>query len=269
MLFERCAVVGTGLLGASFGLAVKRAGMVGEVVGVSSPAVVERAIAVGAVDRPMTLDAAVRWADLVLLARPIHGIIAAMRECGAAVRADALVTDVGSTKELICKVAEEVFPPGVFVGGHPMAGKESRGPDAASGELFEGRTWVLTREEGRLRRLIEAVGARVLVMDAAAHDRNVALSSHLPQLVSTALMSYLSERGTEWESVAGPGIRDMSRLALSSYELWGDILETNAANVEGALDGLIAELQAMRGRYRDAFERGAGAATRVRGRGES
>jgi len=141
-----------------------------------------------------------------------------------------------------------------------MAGKELRGPEAASAELFEGRPWVLTDPDQSLIAIIEAVGGNPVFLGPQEHDRLVALSSHLPQLLSTALGSYLS--GKNATEVSGPGLRDMTRLALSSFNLWQDILETNAANVDAALAGLIAELEGLRsalaaGTAGDYFERGA------------
>ena len=253
-------IVGTGLLGSSFGLAVKRAKLFDWVVGVSSPAVVEKAIAVGAVDAAMTLEDALPAADLVLLSQPVKRILSLIEQLDQHLRPGTLVTDVGSTKAEICAAGAKFITRAKFVGGHPMAGKELRGPEAASAELFEGRPWVLTDPDQSLIAIIEAVGGNPVFLGPQEHDRLVALSSHLPQLLSTALGSYLS--GKNATEVSGPGLRDMTRLALSSFNLWQDILETNAANVDAALAGLIAELEGLRsalaaGTAGDYFERGA------------
>ena len=254
------AIVGTGLLGSSFGLAVKRAGLFDWVVGVSSPAVVEKAIAVGAIDAAMTLEEALPAADLVLLAQPVKRILSLMEILDQHLRPGTLVTDVGSTKAEICAAASKFLNHAKFVGGHPMAGKEIRGPEGASAELFAGRPWVMTEPHEQLTAIIEAVGGKPVLLGPEEHDRMVAFSSHLPQLLSTALGSYLSDK--QVTSVSGPGLRDMTRLALSSFDLWQDILETNSPNVDSAIAGMIAELEGLRGALKNGtageyFERGA------------
>lgn len=256
---SRIVIVGTGLLGSSLGLAVKRAGLYERVVGVSSPAVVEEALRVGAVDEALPLGEAVRGAALVVLAQPVRRIVALLGELDGMVDVGTLVTDVGSTKGEICAAAAG-WTRGRFVGGHPMAGREVRGPAGATAELFVGRPWVLTEAAPELLRLVEGVGARAVVLPAAEHDAMVAMSSHLPQLLATALGSYL--HGRDLRAVAGPGLLDMTRLAMSSHELWADILATNAGNVDAALAGMIGELEKVRaglreGQLEEAFARGA------------
>lgn len=260
------AIVGTGLLGSSFGLAAKRARMFDRILGVSSDAVVAKALSVGAIDEAMPLEAALPQADVVLLAQPVLRIIALLEKIDPLLKADALVTDVGSTKAAIAAAARNITR-GRFVGGHPMAGREVRGPEGASADLFSGRPWVLTSLEPELMKIVEAFGARPVILDAEQHDLLVAHSSHLPQLLSTALASYLDQR--EVKHVAGPGLHDMTRLAMSSHELWADILDTNASNIDGALAGLIEELEAMRkalatGELAPHFDRGAAMAKRLR-----
>ncbi len=253
-------IVGTGLLGSSFGLAVKRASLFDWVIGVSSPAVVQKAIAVGAVDVSMTLEQALPTADLVLLAQPVKRILSLLERIDELMPPGTLVTDVGSTKGEICAAGAKFITRGKFVGGHPMAGREVRGPEGASADLFSGKPWVLTEAVEPLVKLVEGVGGQPVFLGPEEHDRMVALSSHLPQLLSTALGSYLAARDVR--QVAGQGLMDMTRLALSSFELWEDILVTNAENVDGALAGLIAELEGLRlalveGGAADYFARGA------------
>lgn len=253
------AIIGTGLLGSSFGLAVKKTQRYGRILGVSSPAVVEKAIEIGAIDEALSLEDAIPQADLVLLAQPVLRILTTIEKLDAFLKPGAIVTDVGSTKSTICAGAAKSIRRGHFVGGHPMAGREVRGPDGASGDLFIGRPWVLTEALPELIELVEALGGRPVILGPEEHDRLVAWSSHLPQLLSTTLAALLDGRGVD--PVAGPGVLDMTRLALSSHELWEDILATNAENVDGALAQVIAELERTRasirsGEVRALFARG-------------
>ncbi|MBZ5578665.1 MAG: prephenate dehydrogenase/arogenate dehydrogenase family protein [Acidobacteriia bacterium] len=274
------AIVGTGLIGASFGLALRQAGFGGPIVGVSSERAVAEAVAAGAIDRGAPLAEAVGQADVVFLSQAIGRILDTIRHLDPLLKPGALVTDAGSTKTEIVDLARQFVRRGQFLGGHPMAGKESRGAAAAEAGLFEGRTWVLTPDEpaeletkaardfaGWLRR----IGARLVILDSDEHDRVVALTSHLAQLASTALASTVGEHLTRERhlQVAGPGLTDMTRLALSSYELWRDILATNSEHIDRALSQYVQELEHIRENLRTRqlqaeFERGAGLATRLR-----
>jgi prephenate dehydrogenase len=136
-----------------------------------------------------------------------------------------------------------------------MAGKEKRGAEAAEAGLFRGRTWALTPDEPseletpavrEFRRWLERIGARVVVLDADEHDRIVSLTSHLPQLASTALAATLAEKLRSGLELSGSGLCDMTRLALSGYELWRDIVATNADHIDRALSAYIQELEHIR-----------------------
>ena len=143
---RKVAIVGVGLIGGSFGLALRKAGFPGSIVGVSSPRSLEPALERGAIDRGATLEEAASTADLVFLSQPISGILETLRKLGPMVRRDTLVTDAGSTKQAIAEEARRSLTTGSFLGGHPMAGKESRGAGAADAELFRGRPWVLSED---------------------------------------------------------------------------------------------------------------------------
>ena len=251
------AIVGTGLIGASFGLAVRKAGFAGPILGVSSPGALADAARVGAIDRGASLVEAAAEADLIFLAQPIGRILDTIRRLAPLVRPDALVTDAGSTKCLIADLALQSITQGQFLGGHPMAGKEKRGAQAAEADLFQGCTWVLTPEEpagmetkqaADLVAWIRRIGGRPLVMDPEEHDRVVSFTSHLAQLASTGLASTVAEQlhPPERIAVAGPGLTDMTRLALSSYDLWRDILATNTDFIERALGLYIQKLEHLR-----------------------
>lgn len=263
------AIVGTGLIGGSFGLALRKAGFLGSIVGVSSERSIAEALSVGAIDRGVTLEEACAQSDLIFLAQPISGILETLPKLNPMVRSGTLVTDAGSTKKQIAEEASRSLTRCAFLGGHPMAGKESRGAVAADPDLFRGRPWVLTAEPDHpvarvFRKWIGLFGAREVILDAAAHDCLVAWSSHLPQLASTALASALATHAPGAARVAGPGLMDMTRLALSSYDLWRDILATNPEAVTAALDAYIGKLQALRDDYAREFAHGAELARKLR-----
>jgi prephenate dehydrogenase len=275
------AIVGTGLIGGSFGLALREAGFRGAILGVSSEGAIAEAVAAGAIDCGMPLAEAVPQADLVFLSQTIGRILDSLRHLDPLVRPGALVTDAGSTKCEIVDTASQHLSRCQFLGGHPMAGKEKRGAASAGGDLFRGRPWVLTPDEPaeletpaarEFRGWLNRIGARTLVMDADEHDRIVSLTSHLPQLASTALAAALEERlGVAGRPVAaGPGLMDATRLALSSYDLWRDILATNPGHIDRALEIYIQELEHIRENLRtrqlqEEFHRAATFAGRLRG----
>ncbi|MFN0106234.1 MAG: prephenate dehydrogenase [Bryobacteraceae bacterium] len=259
------AIAGVGLIGGSFALALRQAGFAGVIAGVSSPRTIAEALSHRMIDREMTLAEAAREADVVLLAQPIGRIVTLIEEMAPFLGPSTLVTDAGSTKGLICAAASRFLPGEQFLGGHPMAGKESRGASHADGGLFRGRTWVLTRESSHpFVSWVRKIGSRVLVMGPEEHDRTVALTSHLPQLVATALGCTVGaglERDEQLRA-GGPGLIDMTRLALSPYDMWNDILATNTNSVDSALLSLIERLESMRLKLRDGglredFEEGA------------
>jgi prephenate dehydrogenase len=248
------AIAGVGLIGGSFALALRQAGFGGVIAGVSSPRTIAEALEHRIIDREMTLPEAARQADLLLLAQPIGRIVTLLEELAPHLGPETLVTDAGSTKSLICATAARCLPPHQFLGGHPMAGKESRGAASADGGLFRGRTWVLTRDSSHpFTGWLRKIGARLLVLGPEEHDRAVAFTSHLPQLVSTALGCTVGAGLNREEQLraGGPGLIDMTRLALSPFDIWDDILATNAAPVDAALAALVERLQDMRARLGD------------------
>jgi prephenate dehydrogenase len=263
------SVVGVGLMGGSFALALRKAGFRGKIIGVSSPATVAAALERRVIDQALPLRDAVAQSDLIYLAQPIERILATIDEIDPWIGPETLVTDAGSTKTAIVERAAEKIRRGRFIGGHPMAGKQSRGVSEADADLFHRRPYVLTARDAELESWIQRIGARVVIMDAAEHDRLVALTSHLPQLISTALgASIAGER--EAARVAGPAAIDMTRLAMSSYEIWRDILLTNSGPIDAALESFIGKLQELRAKIRDPaigeeFQRAAAAAHALRG----
>jgi prephenate dehydrogenase len=274
------AILGTGLIGASFGLALRAAGFTGPIVGVSSERALAGALACGAIDRGMTLADAVAQADVIFLSQTIGRILDTIRHLDPFLQPGALVTDAGSTKCEIVDAARQHIARGQFLGGHPMAGKESRGAASAEAGLFQGRTWALTPDDPAeletpaarsFRQWLERIGARVMTVDCEMHDRMVALYSQMPQLASTALASIVGEQAAGLPGVlAGPGLADMTRLALSSYDLWRDILATNSEAIDRALASYIQKLEYVREnlrtrRLQEEFAQAAALAGRVRG----
>ncbi len=243
---NRIAIVGVGLIGSSFALALRQAGFNGELVGVSSPRSVDAGIRVGAISRGVSLEEAAAWADLVYLSQPIDEILNTLIRLGPIAHPDCLITDAGSTKKVIIDAAGHHIQRATFLGGHPMAGKESRGAESADPKLFQGRPYVLTPYEltpksmgGAVtvfRSWLERIGALVYVMEATLHDQTVAFTSHLPQLLSTALAATLANKDSELIShVFGPGLLDMTRLSLSAPEIWMSILRSNKEAIRAAL----------------------------------
>jgi prephenate dehydrogenase len=262
------AIVGVGLIGGSFALALRKAGFAGRIIGVSSPATIEKALAARVIDEAVPLPAAAQQADLIYLAQPIQQILDTIGVLDREVRSGTLITDAGSTKAMICSRGAEFIRRGRFIGGHPMAGKESRGVEAADADLFRGRPYVLTARQPELEKWVEAIGARLVILDPAEHDRLVAVVSHLPQLLSTALANVIAEQPGS-AKVAGPAASDLTRLALSPFDIWRDIFATNAPSIEAALGTYIARLETLRVQLRSpemerVFEMAANSARELR-----
>lgn len=275
---ETVAIIGVGLIGGSFGLALQKAGFPGRIIGVSSESTIAAALERGAIHRGVTLEEAAASADLIYLAQTVSGILTTLDRLGPLVRPGTLVTDAGSTKVEIVRNAIETLRGCHFLGGHPMAGKEARGVEAADANLFRDRIYILTprdsaemetAEAKALVAWIERFGATVLMLSPEEHDNTVAYTSHLPQLASTALAAVLAALPADRLTVAGPGARDMTRLALSAFDIWRDILVTNRDAVDHALAVYIDKLTEMRHnlqtqRLDEAFRVAAEAAVRLR-----
>lgn len=255
MQFQTVTIVGVGLIGGSFGLALRAAGFPGRILGVSSPRTIDAARQRGAIDEGSSLAEAVAAADLVYLAQPISRILELLPQVARHAAQGCLVTDAGSTKRAIVERAAGLFGEGpLFLGGHPMAGKAQRGVELAEANLFSGAAYVLTPQEGRLPKTpavdelmdwIRKIGATPSVLPPNVHDEVVTWTSHLPQLVSTALALSVSGHLDDAEhlKIAGPGLRDMTRLAESPYDIWRDILSTNGDNLKAALEAFTRRLK--------------------------
>ena len=254
--FKRISIVGLGLIGGSWALALKKLDYAAHRVGYDRPEVLDRAIQSGAVhEGAKDIDEAVREADLVILATPVGKILDLLAQLKSSVPSQALVTDVGSTKRLITQRAKELLgDEPLFLGGHPLAGKEHSGFEYADATLFENACYAIVpssaaiTEDERVKAfigLVESLGARPYVTDAASHDLAVAYLSHMPQLLSSGLASMVAEKVADRRlplELAGSGFRDLTRLADSPYSLWRDICLTNIENIQSALEAMIQEL---------------------------
>jgi prephenate dehydrogenase len=239
-MFEQLGLIGCGLMGGSFALALKRAGLVKRVVGYSkSPSTTERARALGVIDveAPSAL-LAVSGADIVLLAVPVAATESTLKAIRHLVTRDMLIMDVGSTKRDVIDAARRVLRDniGCFVPCHPIAGKEVSGVEHADPDLYTGRQVIVTPIERTLTRqldaalkLWQALGCDVVQMSPDAHDAAFAAVSHLPHLIAFALVNAIAgqPRGQDFLSLAGPGFRDFTRIAASEPKLWRDVLLAN------------------------------------------
>jgi prephenate dehydrogenase len=263
--FRRGAIIGTGLIGGSFALALRRYFPDIVVVGWDKPQVLRQALERCAIHEGIPdLTLAVAGADLIYVALPVGHTIELLPEIARLAPPNALVTDACSTKRSICGVAAESFHQGGshFLGGHPMAGKEISGIEAADVNLFHGSKYALMRasakENGHEERearvagfvaVIKKLGAEPVWLEAETHDRAAAVVSHLPQLLSVALAGVVRNQTDETGlpvTLAGRGLRDALRLAGSPYSVWRDIILTNSDNLERVLDQMIQALEQVR-----------------------
>jgi prephenate dehydrogenase len=239
-MFEQLGLIGCGLMGGSFALALKKAGLVKRIVGYSkSPSTTERARQMGIIDveAPSALMA-VSGSDLVLLAVPVSATEASFKAIKHLITPNMLIMDVGSTKRDVVDASRRVLKEhaGVFVAAHPITGKEVSGVEHADVNLYFGKQVILTPIERtqtlQLKKAVDlwtALGCQVLQMSPEAHDAAYAAVSHLPHLIAFALMNAINDQpnGRDYLSLAGPGFRDFTRIAASDAHMWRDVLMAN------------------------------------------
>jgi prephenate dehydrogenase len=260
--FRQITIIGVGLVGGSFGLALKKSGFRGKIVGCDHKTVLakakrRRAIDIGVSD-PVKASSG---SDLVVLATPVGAIIDLIEKLAPHLAPQILLTDVGSTKAEILRAAERAFGPEAsrrFLGGHPMAGKENSGIEFADAELFRGAVWFLTpfsRQTSKtpavkeFSALLAKLGAKLIALDPVEHDRLCAWISHVPQMVSTALVAALMNEYGENSALleaGGRALREMTRISASPYSMWRDIAITNKHQIADALLKLEQELAHIR-----------------------
>jgi prephenate dehydrogenase len=257
---KRVSVIGLGLMGGSLALALRRAGLATHVAGCGRVELQRRAQEMGAIDSG-SVDAgeAVAESDFVFLCTPVETSIRLMREIAPRLKKGALVTDVGSTKEAFAAAAHEIFGEAAnerVLPGHPLAGREVSGLENARVDLYANCVWVLTplgesevASHGALRGAIEAMGARVAYATPREHDRTLAYTSHLPQMLSTALSLTLEQAfgaGNPALQIHAGGLISMLRLAKSDPAMWEQIAASNPQNIAAALEGFEGELRKLR-----------------------
>src|SRR5580704_16919320 len=262
MPIRQITIIGTGLIGGSLGLALKKRDFTGRIIGCDRAPVLERARAKGAIDEGHVHPAdAARGSQVIVLATPVGGIIELIERLGAAMSPKTLLTDVGSTKGEVLAQAKKIFGRNVgrrFLAGHPMAGKEQAGVDFADANLFQGAAWFFTPVAGQnlheglsgeFIAWVEKLGARIASLDADAHDQLCAWISHLPQPISTALAaSLVDEYGEDAPllDAGGRALREMTRISASPYSMWRDIALTNKKSIQKALHKLEQRLAHIR-----------------------
>lgn len=257
MHFQRIAIVGVGLIGGSFALAARRAGIADTIAGVDRKDILDEALRRGVIDDIETSfeSQEISDADLVYLSAPVGAILRFLHAHGKHLKPGAIVTDAGSTKREICRAAREALAPGVhFVGGHPMAGSEKTGLEHADAELFRGAPYALIVEDrvnttplNAIKEVVCKFEARPVEFTSADHDRIVARVSHTPQMLATALAIAVARTcSEEAPAAAGTGFTEMTRLADSRWSVWEDICRTNAGEISAALDEAMTEIEAIR-----------------------
>ncbi|MGH9516797.1 MAG: prephenate dehydrogenase [Terriglobales bacterium] len=262
MPIRQITIIGTGLIGGSLGLALRKKGFEGKIIGCDQPDVLRSAKKIKAVHQGISDPGkACQGSNLVVLATPVGTIIDLVKQLAPHLAADALVTDVGSTKSEIVAGAQKAFgnrAPDRFLAGHPMAGKENSGIEFADADLFRDAVWFLTPQPGQNARRglageyvswLKKVGAEIAEMNPEEHDQLCAWISHVPQFLSTALAASLVEEYGENAPMlesGGRALREMTRIASSPYSMWRDVALTNKSSIAEALLKLEQHLAHIR-----------------------
>ncbi|NOZ61576.1 MAG: prephenate dehydrogenase [Calditrichaeota bacterium] len=263
MRFSTICVIGTGLIGGSLLLSLRRQKIGERLIAVDLPETIQRLEKMGIVDETYSnkeLAGAVENADLIFVATQISLIEQLLPEIARHARPGAVISDVGSSKRRIVEIAAQVFSSQqYFVGGHPMAGSEKSGFDAADPFLFENCFYILTPQPKtpndiieNLADLLAEIGAKILVLDSATHDRIAAGVSHLPQMLAVSLVNFINrcnEQQPHFLQLAAGGFRDMTRIASSPFAMWEDICRTNDEQILSFLDQFIDYLSEFRNQF--------------------
>jgi len=243
--FNKITIIGVGLIGGSFGLALKENKPNFKIAGIDKQKIIEKAIARGAIDEgTVNLEEGIKEADIVIIATPVKTILNILTQIDPFLKRGCLVTDTGSTKGQIVERANKVLSKDVFfIGGHPMAGSEKYGIEEADSHLFQDKTYILTPANKsnlmaleKIFLLINTIGTKRLILDPLEHDRIVGAVSHLPQIIAVSLTNMIGtlaqgENNNNYFKTIGEGFKDMTRIALSPYKIWEDICGTNKETI--------------------------------------
>jgi prephenate dehydrogenase len=254
--FQHITIIGVGLIGGSLALAIKHRFPAVRILGVDKPQILKRALTRNIIDAAeRSVERAVRSADLVIIAAPVFAIEKLLPIVAGNIQPHAIVTDTGSVKGSIVQKSQKLFPGGNFIGGHPMAGSEFSGIDAAHPLLFQNAIYILTPTRGTNKKSLRTIAkffnsldARIVPIDPATHDSIVAAVSHLPQLAAVALMNTVGKHHPSSPahlSLAAGGFRDMTRIASSRFSMWKDILSANRKEISKALRLFIHQLEIL------------------------
>ena len=244
-LFNKVVIIGVGLIGGSIGLGIKKKKLARQVIGISRHnKTINLAIRRGAIDRGFLNISAITEADLIILATPVNSIIQIGSKIGSLVKPDAFVTDTGSTKRLVVKMLEGALPN--FVGAHPLSGSEKQGITNAQADLFSGCLCILTptiktskAALSKIKRFWVELGARIVYLSPAQHDKLISYVSHLSHIAAFSLIQSVPRNSLY---LASSGLKDTTRIAASPVALWKDILLTNSENVLDALEKFVRSL---------------------------
>ena len=256
-MFQQITILGPGLLGASLAMAVKERGLAARVVTWSRrPESRAKCLNQSWCDAVLdTPEQAVVGSDLVVICTPVQTIVPLLVQIRPALATDALITDVGSTKSLICREARSALEghSATFLGAHPMAGSEQAGMEHAQSDLFENAACMLTPLDQassaaivKLSAFWETLGMTVSIVSPEKHDEIVAHVSHLPHLLASTLCGYLATQDDTWRTLAGGGLRDTTRVASGDPQLWKQILEQNSDEVLRAIEGFEQQLHHLK-----------------------
>jgi len=258
--FNQISIIGVGFMGGSLALAFKKYGMSKKIIGVSREETIKKALKLKIIDGGFPyekIDKGVDGSSLIILSSPINIIIEHIKILSKMVNSDTIITDIGSTKEKIMVTAQEEFRDNVyFVGGHPMAGSEKSGVDTADPSIFINKAYALIPGRNtprlvmdKLRNVIITIGSIPVILTSKVHDEIVAAVSHLPQMLSVALMnavgSFDNDSG-DYFNLSGGGFYDMTRIASSQFKIWEDICETNQNNIKKVISIYIEKLEEIK-----------------------
>jgi len=255
--FNKITIIGTGLIGGSLGLVIKRKNLAKEVFGIAKhQKTIEEAIKLGAIDKGSLKLTDVRESELIIICTPVGEIVRTVQKIIPFLIHGCLITDVGSTKKRIVQEIEKILPRGIhFVGGHPLAGSEKRGIKVAQTDLFVNTLTFLTKSKNselnalkRIKQLWQELGSRVEIISTAQHDKIVSDISHLPHIAAVGLINSVSAKYLKY---AAKGWKDTTRVALSDSLLWKDICLNNEKEINTSLQRFIDYLYEMKGLIQD------------------